>query len=426
MAAIDYTRETAEPLLNVSRAEAVLEGAGVDLVIATSPENVAYVSGYYCHTHWSNKGTLAFGLLLRDSPGEPTVIVPALELDAWAEAPPVKGQILLYGTSSAEIGRELGVDPDQLLADDRFIYEHGFQEERHEDAFSVLEKAVSSGGHDRATLALDETGLTYGARKRVTALFPNATIIDGASILRQIRMVKTDAEVRRLEQATLLACHSLASTMAIAEEGISERELLLHYNSRVAEGGGSLTFAAISAGRRSGHPHPAASDYTVRAGDLIKYDVGCTWGLYHSDIGRTQIVGAASDDQERIYAALEAGEQAGIDAVRPGVRPSDVFDAALGAVREHGMPGYKRHHVGHGIGIEIYDPPLLQPAMASSELSGLGVSNEPLEEGMTLNVETPYYVLGRHGMIVEDTIIVTSDGFRYLTDLPRSLSGAGS
>ena len=90
------------------------------------------------------------------------------------------------------------------------------------------------------------------------------------------------------------------------------------------------------------------------------------------------------------------------------------------------MPDYRSHHVGHGIGIEIYDPPLIQPATASSELSGPGGSDQPIEQGMVLNVETPYYVLGKHGMIVEDTFLVTDDGVRYLTDLPRSLRFSGS
>ena len=422
----DYTRKTAEPLLNAPRAESVLAEAGVDVLIATGPENVAYVSGYYCHTHWSNKGTLAFALLPRDARPEPTVIAPALELDAWAEEPPAVGAIRLYGTSSLQIGRELGPDPETLLPDDRFIYEHGFQEERHQDALSVLALVVRSGGYERATIALDESGLRYGERERVMALFPEATIVDGASLLRRIRMVKTDAEVRRLEQATVLTCRALASTMAIVEPGITERELLLHYNEQIAAGGGLLSFAAISAGRRSGHPHPAASDYRLKLGDVIKYDVGCTFELYHADIGRTQTVGDPSNDQEAIYRALEAGEQAGIAAVRPGARPSAIFEAALDAVREHGLPDYRRHHVGHGIGIEIYDPPLIQPATASSELSGLGASDQPIEQGMVLNVETPYYVLGKHGMIVEDTILVTDDGFRYLTDLPRSLRFSGS
>jgi Xaa-Pro dipeptidase len=422
----DYTRKTVELLLNASRAEAVLAEAGVDLLIATGPENVAYISGYYCHTHWSNKGTLVFGILPRDASPAPTVIAPALELDAWAEAPPEVGTIRLYGTSSLQIGRELGPEPDALLPDDQFIYRHGFQDERHKDAMAVLADTVGSGGYQHATIALDESGLNYRDRDRVAALFPDATIVDGAALLRRIRMVKTEAEVRRLEQATLLTCRALAATMAIVEEGITERELLLHYNEQIAAGGGLLSFAAISAGRRSGHPHPAASDYRLKSGDVIKYDVGCTLDLYHADIGRTQTVGDPSSEQEEIYGALEAGEQAGIAAVRPGARPSQIFDAALNAVKEHGMPAYRRHHVGHGIGIEIYDPPLIQPATSSSELSGLGASDEPLEQGMVLNVETPYYVLGKHGMIVEDTILVTANGFRYLTDLRRSLSYAGS
>lgn len=77
--------------------------------------------------------------------------------------------------------------------------------------------------------------------------------------------------------------------------------------------------------------------------------------------------------------------------------------------------------MGHGIGIELYDHPLVQAAATESEISGLGQMNEPLEVGMVLNIECPYYVIGKWGMNVEDTVVVTPQGYEYLTRLPREL-----
>ncbi len=92
------------------------------------------------------------------------------------------------------------------------------------------------------------------------------------------------------------------------------------------------------------------------------------------------------------------------------MRASEIFEEAVRSVREAGISHYQRNHVGHGIGIECYDPPFLAPT-----------SDHILEEGMVVNIETPYYELGFGGLQVEDTIVVTPDGYRSLTQCDRGL-----
>lgn len=154
---------------------------------------------------------------------------------------------------------------------------------------------------------------------------------------------------------------------------------------------------------------------------MVKFDVGCSFQMYQADIGRTLVIGEPTGELAETYHALLAGQQAAIAALRPGIRPSEIFDIAVETVRAAGLLKYQRHHVGHGTGLEVYDMPVLQPASSFSEFGGAGANDQPLEEGMVFCVETPYYVLGAFGMIVEDTVIVTSGGARYLTDLPRDL-----
>ena len=90
---------------------------------------------------------------------------------------------------------------------------------------------------------------------------------------------------------------------------------------------------------------------------------------------------------------------------------SDIFNVAVQTVRNSGIPHYQRHHCGHGIGLEFYDPPLISPH-----------DHTKIEEGMVLNIETPYYELGFGGLQVEDTVLVTESGVRYLTKSSRELS----
>src|SRR2546430_2534085 len=148
-----------------------------------------------------------------------------------------------------------------------------------------------------------------------------------------------------------------------------------------------------------------------RAGDLVRFDLGCLWGAYRSDISRTAVLGAPSDKQARYYAAILAGERAAIAAMKPGVPVSRLFDLAVRVTREAGMPHYQRHHVGHGIGLEPYDPPTIN-----------ATTNTALEPGMVFCVETPYYEHAMGGVQVEDAVEVTPTGARTLTRSSQDLT----
>ena len=96
--------------------------------------------------------------------------------------------------------------------------------------------------------------------------------------------------------------------------------------------------------------------------------------------------------------------------MKPGAVAKDVFNAAVERVRESGIPHYKRHHVGHGIGVEYYDLPILTPS-----------TDIPLEAGMIFEVETPYYEFGFGGAFIEDTVVVGEHGSTIITRLQREL-----
>ena len=110
------------------------------------------------------------------------------------------------------------------------------------------------------------------------------------------------------------------------------------------------------------------------------------------------------------YAALVAGVDAAIAAAKPGVKAGTLFDTALQTVRENGIPHYRRHHTGHGIGMECYDYPTVSHNV-----------DTPLVENMTFNLETPYYELGWGGMMIEDTFVMTAQGPRMLDHTTRDI-----
>ena len=147
---------------------------------------------------------------------------------------------------------------------------------------------------------------------------------------------------------------------------------------------------------------------------MVRFDLGCVYQGYRSDIARTAVLGKPGDKLARYYAAILTGEKAGMAAMKPGVSVSRIFEVAVKATRENGMPHYQRHHVGHGIGLEPYDPPTLNAA-----------TETPLEPGMVFCVETPYYEHGWGGVQVEDAVEVTAAGIRRLTRSSQDLAIIG-
>ncbi len=195
------------------------------------------------------------------------------------------------------------------------------------------------------------------------------------------------------------------------EEGVTERELMLAYDRALAARGGWPRLAMMRIGGYGVGGQVRAGATRLAKGDTVWFDVGCVKDGYWSDIARNVVFGEPSAHNASIYRALKAGEDEAIRSVRPGQLAHKVFEMMMSATREAGLPGYRRHHVGHGIGAEIYEQPILAPG-----------NETPIEAGMVLNVETPYYAFGTGGLHVEDPFVVGETGDNILlTTLSRDM-----
>lgn len=403
-------------LLNQQRAVQTMADAGVDVLIATDPSNVAYLSDYLCTSHRITPGVQVYGILPREKNIRPGLVIPSLEVDSWAEQPGAISEVSVYGTLHRDRETSSALPPD-----DQLIFDYTMARDTFRDAIEALQSALERRGLDDAVIGLDESNVQPTMWTTITGAFPRAKVVPAASLFRQIRLIKTAAEIERMARSAEITELAIKDLWAEARAGVTERELAARFKARVAEMDADPGFWIISAGRRTAHTHARQSDYRVRDRDLIKLDVGCTYAFYWSDVGRTKSLGTPGERENRIYETLCAGLRAATSRVRPGVRASELFDTAVGTIRDGGIPNYQRHHCGHGIGITVYDPPLIQPR-GYRDIFGIGGADPALEVGMVINLETPYYVLGEFGFIVEDTMVVREDGPELLTHLDHSLA----
>lgn len=230
------------------------------------------------------------------------------------------------------------------------------------------------------------------------------------SWMSKVRSIKLSGEVDRLTKAARLADEGIRVALATAYAGVSENELAAIVGKTMVEGGGTPRFVVVTSGERSALSDARPTDRIWQWGELLRFDVGCTYAGYWSDIGRTAVLGEPSDLQARRYEAIKAGEDSQLRAAAPGKLASELFATAVETVQSAGLRPYRRHHCGHGIGRDVYEPPIVAPR-----------TETPLQEAMVLCFETPFYEIGWGGMMVEDTVVITGDGSQRLNRSDRNL-----
>ena len=203
----------------------------------------------------------------------------------------------------------------------------------------------------------------------------------------------------------------MLAASGIAREGITEYEVAREFERSIVSQGARPQFTLIRFGRNAVAGQRQPDRTPLRKGDTIWFDTGALYQGYWSDIARIFSLGEPSQRAQKIYAAMLAGENVGIAKTQVGMTGSELFDITMQASKAAGHPEYRRHHVGHGIGSEVYEAPLLNPT-----------SHDIIEEGDVINIETPYYEFGLGALHVEDPYVVKANGdHQLLTTLGREL-----
>ncbi|MHC0432279.1 M24 family metallopeptidase [Streptomyces sp. O3] len=383
-----------------------LDEAGLDALVATSAENVLYLTGISSvggqnHPYSSR----ALAVVTRDRTDAPYFASSSGDVDQFLDASTALSGVVAYGTF-----HRILPDGLELTSREERFREIGVDTPPAPDALAALVRMLTDAGYDRARIGVDENAAPLGFLERLGEALPGSEVRPAAAVLQQVRKAKSEAEVRRIGESAAIAESGIRAALGIAAEGVTERDMTREFETAVARAGGRPRFTLIKFGRNGVLGQTRPTDTPLRRGDSIWFDVGCTHQGYWSDIARTASFGEPSPRLVATYEAMLAGEQAALEAAKPGMTGGELFDLTVEAVRDAGVPHYRRHHVGHGIGAEIYEPVLITPG-----------NQDVIEAGTVVNSETPYYEFGLGGVHVEDPFVVTPDGNQLLTTLDRSL-----
>lgn len=280
----------------------------------------------------------------------------------------------------------------------------------------VTRRGVSSRSATSGCLTLvgiEPESLTAGARDRL------ATLLKGKARLRSAppwvkhgRMVKDAAEIHCIRQAVTLG----ASLFNVAREkirpGVTEIEVAgaMEYEARRAGAEGMSFPTILASGFRSALVHGRASGARIPASGFVVCDFGVILAGYCSDRTRTVHVGQPSKEAQHLYQSVLEAQQAAIGVVRPGATAAEVDGAARRVLRKRRLAQYFTHSTGHGLGLEIHEPPRLAVGQTQN-----------LEPGMVITIEPGVYIPGKWGVRIEDVVLVTSSGCEVLTPADKEL-----
>ena len=377
------------------RVAAAMNKAGLDVLVATTPANVQYLTRF-------RRGGVA--ILSKDDLEHPALVINSSNIDYCLEDLCEAVNFYVYGTFYRSYAAQV-----ELSVQEAFIRRLNEASRPQTTAWDLASELISAYG-----LAGGSAG-TDGTLDSLAGLgkdCPKLKVVSVPELFRRLRMVKSPVEIERMAEAARVTEGAILTSAFSAGLGTTQRQLANVFGQTALAANCSIRSDNASIGRGSALGNLNSPRDVVENGSILRYDVGVHHQGYASDVARCFTFRSMGDKERQYHAALVAGQDKAFEMLKPGVAACEIFEAAVAGVREAGIPHYERTHVGHGLGIAGagYEPPLLAPG-----------DRTLLEPGMVLCVETPYIELGFGGLQVEDMVVITQAGFQPLTHSEREL-----
>jgi len=356
----------------VKRVRKLMDEEDIDIVMVTSEPNMLYFSGYSA----VSLERLITLLVYRDE-DKVSLIVPKLEEKRAEENCKLRDfELISYSDS--------------------------------EDPIDILKNIFSR--KRQVTVGVEETmqfKYVYPLMRSLEQI--KYSLVD--CLLYSLRIVKDMGEVEILKKAAEVNSRVLLEAIKNIREGISEKKLMMYIRNYALEiGADEVPFALVQSGGNSALPHQEPTDKVIGRGDIVVLDIGVRCQGYYSDLTRTVVCGSPSREQIDVFNVVLNAQQNALNTVKEDVKAEDVDLAARRTIESSGYGEYFIHRTGHGIGLEVHEPPFIK--MGNTGL---------LKSGMVFTVEPGIYLPNQFGVRIEDNIIVTKEGYINLAKLPKSI-----
>jgi Xaa-Pro aminopeptidase len=262
-----------------------------------------------------------------------------------------------------------------------------------------LEPALATLAAERGygTLAFEAHQVTVERYTTLAELENGPRLVPLGHVIEELRTIKDEGEIELLARACAITDEAFAAVLAKIEPGRTERSFAVMLERAMIDlGAEGLAFDTIVASGPNGAiPHHAPGARAFARGDLITIDCGARFDGYNADMTRTVALGEPAAWQREIYELVAAAQLAGIEAAVPGADIAAIDATARDLIAAAGYAGHFGHGLGHGVGLEVHEAPLMGPGRTGR-----------LKERVPVTIEPGVYLPGKGGVRIEDTLVV--------------------
>lgn len=278
---------------------------------------------------------------------------------------------------------------------------------------ALVAAAKHAGRMRKGSLGIESEHLSVAALDAARESLPKGIRLKSTrGLIESLRMIKEPSEVELMREAIDLGCHLLPVARKAIRPGAAEVSVAaeIEYAARKAGAEGMSFETIVASGARSALPHGVASEAAIPSNGFVVLDFGVILHGYCSDMTRTVHVGAAGEEERHLYQAVLDAQLAAISTCLPGANLADVDIAARKVLRQSKLDKYFTHSTGHGVGLEVHEPPRVAQGQ-----------KEVLRPGMVITIEPGIYLAGKCGIRIEDVVAITETGYELLTSAKKEL-----
>ncbi len=239
------------------------------------------------------------------------------------------------------------------------------------------------------------------------------SLVPVGRVMEQLRMIKSPGEIEKIRRSVQANSEAYSRVLNRIKVGVREQDVAaeLEFQMRMLGAEKPAFETIVATGERSASPHSQPTARRLGENELLLIDMGASVDGYASDMTRVAYAGAPSKPVRDLYRAVLDAQLTAVNAVRPGVLASKVDAAARGVLKRHKLDRQFLHSTGHGLGLEIHEPPRV------------GKKDQTrLQAGMVITIEPGVYIDGLGGVRIEDTVLVTARGCEVLTPTSREFT----
>jgi Xaa-Pro aminopeptidase len=272
-----------------------------------------------------------------------------------------------------------------------------------EVCFFLIESKISKIGFESNILDFDMAA-------RLKDIFSGTELVPAGSMLRELRIIKDRNEVGKIIQAAKISENVMESILEKGIRGRTEKDVAIEieYEMRRLGADGPSFETIVASGQRSAMPHASPTDKVIAKKEAVVFDFGCIFEGYCSDQTVTVYTGEPDHEFKEVYSKVWEAQQRVIAGIVPEKKASEIDALARVYLEENWLKDCYGHGTGHGVGIEVHEPPTISPRSA-----------DIIKQGMVITIEPAAYFAGRFGIRIEDCLFVTDSSCKHLTNIAK-------